>query len=89
MDINQLQQEQQMKQLEEMKRKLLTQMLTKEAYERLARVRAVNPQMAAQAELYLLNIFQSGKLLEPITDGKLRDILQALTEKKEFKVRRK
>lgn len=89
MDINQLQQEQQMKQLEEMKRKLLTQILTKEAYERLARVRAVNPQVAAQAELYLLNMFQSGKLTEPLTDAKLKEVLQALTEKKEFNVRRK
>ena len=89
MDINELQQAQQMKQLEEMKKQLLTKMLTKEAFERLARIRAVNPQLAAQAELYLLNIMQSGRLHEPINEEKLKEILQSLTEKKEFKIRRK
>lgn len=89
MDINELQQAQQMKQLEEMKKQLLTKILTKEAFERLSRVRAVNPQLTAQVELYLLNIFQSGKLLQPITEEKLKEVLQSLTEKKEFKVRRK
>lgn len=89
MDINELQQAQQMKQLEEMKKQLLSKMLTKEAFERLSRVRAVNPQLAAQAELYLLNIFQSGRLLQPITEEKLKEVLQSLTEKKEFKIRRK
>ena len=89
MDINELQQAQQMKQLEEMKKQLLSKMLTKEAFERLSMVRAVNPQLTAQVELYLLNIFQSGKLLQPITEEKLKEVLQSLTEKKEFKVRRK
>ncbi len=89
MDINELQQAQQMKQLEEMKKQLLTKILTKEAFERLSRVRAVNPQLTAQAELYLLNIFQSGRLLQPITEEKLKEVLQSLTEKKEFKIRRK
>ncbi len=89
MDINELQQAQQMKQLEEMKKKLLTQILTKEAFERLARVRAVNPQLAAQAELYLLNMMQSGRLQQPITEDKLKEVLQSLTEKREFKIRRK
>lgn len=89
MDINELQQAQQMKQLEEMKKQLLTKILTKEAFERLSRIRAVNPQLTAQVELYLLNIFQSGKLLQPITEEKLKEVLQSLTEKKEFKVKRK
>ncbi len=55
-------------QLEQMKRQLLSTMLTKEAFERLGRVRTVNPQLAAQAELYLLQMYQAGRLKQRITD---------------------
>ena len=75
--------------IEAMKKQALSRMLTKEAYERLGRVRAVNPQVAAQAELYLLQIQQSGKLTQPITDEKLKEILRILTEKKDIKIKRK
>lgn len=85
-DINQLAQ---MRQIEEMKKNLLTKILTKEAYERLARVRSVNPALANQADLYILQVYQAGRISEPITDDKLRDILSILSEKKEFNIRRK
>lgn len=88
-DPERLQQAQQMKQLEEMKKKLLGAILSKEAYERLARVRFANPQMAAQAELYLLQIHQSGRLKETVTDEQLKDILKLLTSKRETRITKK
>lgn len=82
-DFNQLAQ---MKQIEEMKRSILTRILTKEAYERLAMVRSVNPTLANQADLYLLQIYQSGKITEPINDDQMKDVLKALSEKKDFNI---
>ncbi|UCD07396.1 MAG: DNA-binding protein [Candidatus Aenigmatarchaeota archaeon] len=85
-DMNQLAQ---MKQLEEMKRTVLSRILTKEAFERLSRIRSVNPALANQVDIYLLQIYQTGKVTDPITDEKLKDILKLLSEKKDFKIKRK
>ncbi len=70
----------QLRKLEEMKKQLLGRVLTKEALERLARVRMVNPELSGQAELYLLQIYQSGKLDGRVTDLKLREIFRVLTK---------
>ena len=64
MDANEMRQ---MQQIEEMKRKLLGKALTKEATERLGRVRTVNPSLADQAEMYIMQISQAGKLKGPVT----------------------
>ena len=81
---------QQMKQIEEMKRQILSKILTKEAFERLGRVRTVNPQLAATAELYLLQMQQSGQMAGTVTGEQLKQILSTATpEKKEFKIKRK
>ena len=79
----------QMQQVEEMKRQVLVRVLDKEAYERLARVRIANPQLASQLELYLMQLFQSGKLQERITDSKLKEILLILSEKRKVTIKRK
>ncbi len=85
-DVNQLAQ---MKQIEDMKKSILTRILTKEAYERLARVRSVNPTLANQADLYLLQIYQAGKITGSINDDQMKEVLNALSEKKEFNITRK
>jgi programmed cell death protein 5 len=72
-----------------MKRKILNTILTKDAFERLARVRSVNPQLAAQVDMYLLQIYQTGKIREKITDDRMKEVLNALSEKKDFKIKRK
>jgi len=81
-DLNQL------KKIDEMKRQLMAKMLTKEALERLARVKSINEDLAGQAELYLLQIYQSGKLRDKITDEKLKDILRLLNQKREIRIKR-
>lgn len=81
---------QQLKQIEELKKQLMSKMLSKEAYERLGRVRAVNPELAGQVELYLIQVYQSGKLQDKISDRKMKDILGLLTQQKKtnFKIKR-
>lgn len=88
-DPNQLQQMQQMQQIEAMKKQVLSKILSKEAFERLGRVRSVNPELAAQAELYLLQIYQSGKLKDTVTDQQMKEILKLLSERKDFKITKK
>ena len=89
-DINNLQEMNRLQQLERMKKALLAQILTKEAYERLSRVRMANPQLASQVEMYFLNIYQTGKLQGmKIDDQKLREVLRILsTEGHGFNIRR-
>jgi DNA-binding TFAR19-related protein (PDSD5 family) len=78
------------KQVEQMKRTIMSRILSKEALERLARVRAVNPQQAGQVEAYLLQIYQTGKLNDfVISDEKLRDVLKLMSkDNKGFNIRR-
>jgi len=80
-----------MRQIEEMKKKLLATILSKEAYERLARVRVANQELAGQAELYLLQIYQSGKLEGRITDEQMKEVLRVLSSgsRSGFNIRRK
>ena len=86
MDMSELRQAQK---LEEMKRQLLAKALAKEAMERLGRVRAVNPALAEQAELYIIQIFQAGRLKQPVTDAQMKDVLRVLSEKRDISIRRK
>ncbi len=48
--------QEQLKKLELTKKNIISRMLSKEASERLSRVRAVKPEMAAQLELYFVQI---------------------------------
>jgi DNA-binding TFAR19-related protein (PDSD5 family) len=85
-----LMQMEQLRKLEEMKKRLLGNILTKEALERLSRVRMVNPELSGQVELYLLQIYQAGKLDGRVTDIKLREIFRVLTkDQRKGKITRK
>ena len=76
--------------LEAAKKTMLMKILTKGAYERLGRVRISSPLVAAQLELYLIQVYQSGQLTETITEEKLKQILNVIVgEKKKTKIKRK
>jgi programmed cell death protein 5 len=75
-----------LRQLEELKKIVLRKILTKEAFERLGRIRLVKPELAAQLELYLIQLYQQNKIKKEITDEQLKLILENLTSKKEFKI---
>lgn len=76
-------------QMEAMKKAMLFKILDKEAMERLGRVRVANPTLASQLEIYLLQLYDAGQLRETITDIKLRQILDVLTEKRKTTIKRR
>lgn len=63
---------------EQLKKTLLQNVLDKAARERLNRVRMVKPELAAQIELYLIQLYEAGKLRSQMTDAQLKDILEML-----------
>ena len=75
--------------LEKIKKEALRSILTKEAMERLGRVKLVNPLLTQQIELYLLQLFQTGQVKERIDDAKLKEILTLLSEKKKWNIKRR
>ena len=66
----------------------MRKILTKEAIERLGRIRLVKPELAAQLELYLLQAYQTGEIKTTIDDARLKQILDAIVKKKNFKIKR-
>jgi len=78
-----------MQKFEEIKKIILMNVLTKEARERLNRVKLVKPDLALQIELYLVQLYQSGKLRGQMTDEQLKSILEMLTSGKDFKIIKK
>lgn len=75
-----------LRRIEELKKIILKKILSKEAKERLGRIRMVKPELAAQLELYLIQLYQTGKLKKEISDKELKVILNSLASKKEFKI---
>lgn len=71
-----------------LRKNILSRMLSKDAHERLSRVRAVKPELAAQLEAYMVQMFQSGQIKAEITDDQLKQILDKVTQKKQFNIRR-
>ena len=77
-----------MAEFERMKQEILRKVLSKEAAERLGRVRLGNPVIATQLELYLVQMYQTGNISDKITDEQLKKILEVLSTKKEMKIKR-
>jgi programmed cell death protein 5 len=73
-------------QADQLKKTLVKKILSKEALERLGRIRLAKPELAEQIELYILQIYQAGKIKEEISDEQLKAILEVLTSKKEFRI---
>lgn len=72
--------------MEIMKKAVLKKVLTKEATERLGRIRLVKPEIANQLELYLMQLYQSGKIGAMITDEQLKTILEQIATKQKFRI---
>lgn len=74
---------------EKIKKDALRKILTKEAIERLGRIRIVNPTMVQQVELYLLQLYQLGQIRDVIDDNKLKEILLMLKKDKKWNIKRR
>lgn len=78
--------EEEQQELEQMKKIILKKVLDRSAIERMGRIRLVKPEVANQLELYLMQLYQAGKLKNVITEQQLIMILDSLSAKKEFKI---
>ncbi len=68
---------------------LLTELLTPEARSRLTTLKMAKPEYAAQIELLLVQLAQSGQVKTKITDAQLKALLAKVRKpKKEFKIKR-
>lgn len=79
MELPNASQMEQVKKIEDAKKGLLTKILSREAFERLARVRAVNQELANQIDVYLLQIYQAGRLKNIVDDNQLKEVLKFLS----------
>ncbi|MFH1978219.1 MAG: DNA-binding protein [Candidatus Aenigmatarchaeota archaeon] len=79
----------QIQQIEALKKQMLNKILTPEANERLSRVRLVNPALANQAELYLINIYETHNVKERVTDINMKEVLKTLSAKKSINIKRR
>ena len=78
-----------MEEMERMKKVVLQRILTKKARERLNRVKMVKANLALQIELYLIQLYQAGKIHTQLTDKQLKDILEMLSTEKKFNIVKK
>ncbi|HLC58909.1 MAG TPA: DNA-binding protein [archaeon] len=74
------------KQMEEMKKTMIKKILSKGALERLGRIRVVKPELANQLELYLIQLYQNGKIKGEVSDDQLKMFLDAISTKQSFKI---
>ena len=76
---------------EAQKQGILRKILTPEARQRLTNVKLVQPEFAAQIELQLIQIAQTGRVSLPITDEVLKRLLaqiQSQQTKRDITIRR-
>ncbi len=73
--------DQQVAEAQAQKEALLRQILTPEARARLTNIRMVKPQFAEQIEIQLIQLANSGRLKDRVTDEQLKGLLQQLQGK--------
>jgi len=72
----------QKQQIQVVKKVATLRYMTKEARERLNRVKLVKPEIAEHVEMALLQAIQLGQIKESITDEQLKKILEEITQSK-------
>lgn len=86
----QMQQQQMQQEMEAQKKQLMMQILTPEARSRLANLRLTKPEFVEQIELQLIQLAQSGRVQDKITDEQLKVLLKQLSgQKRDINITRK
>lgn len=65
--------------MEETKKVLLRRILSKTAMERLSSVKLVRPDIAQQLEMYLMRLYQSGKIKTEVSEEQMKMILETIS----------
>ncbi len=65
---------------------VINKILSKDANERLARVKLIKPQLAAAIENYLTQLYREGKIKSLISDEELKFILLSMNSKREYRI---
>lgn len=82
--------EERAKQVEIQKQAILRQIMTPDARERLANVKIASPELANMVEMQLIQLAQSGRLADMVTDAMLRNILrQVAPQRREINIERR
>jgi programmed cell death protein 5 len=78
------------RQMEAQKQAVLRQIVTPEARERLANVRMTSPDLANTVEMQLIQLAQSGRLNEMVSDAMLKNILRQIApQRREITIERR
>lgn len=72
--------------IEQLKKNVLKKILSREASERLGRIRLVKPDLANQLEFYLVQLYETGKIAGEVSDEQIKTILDMISSKKNFKI---
>jgi programmed cell death protein 5 len=88
MDYLTQEQIEEMEKIERIKKIVLSKLLTKKAMERLGRIKLVKPELANQLELYLVQLYQAGQIKNMITDEQIKGILESISTKTKFRIKR-
>ena len=87
-DMNNTNETEQKRKIEQVKQDVLTKFLTKEARERLGNIRYGHPEVAEEIENMLMQSALTGRLKTVIDDQKLKELLQAISQpKREQKIK--
>ncbi|MBU3904526.1 MAG: DNA-binding protein [Nanoarchaeota archaeon] len=70
-------------------KEVLKKAMTKDALERLSRLKISSPITATQLEAYIIHVYQTGQVTTKIDDEQLKQVLQVLNPKKDVKIIRK
>ncbi len=73
---------------EDERKEILRKIISPEGRERLSRVKIVKPELVSQIEEYLLKAYAAGKIKKVISEEEIIELLKALSEKREFRIRR-
>jgi programmed cell death protein 5 len=66
-------------QVELMKRTMMRKILSRGAIDRLSRIKMVKPDVAAQLELYLMDLYKSGKIKSEVSEEQMKMILETIS----------
>jgi len=69
---------------------IISKILSPKARERLSNIRIARPEFARSIEIFLIQLYQSGRLQGQLDDNKFKEILLKLKEsKRDIRIRRK